>query len=156
MDNKLSNVENKIKELGLQLPEPPKPLAAYIPAKKTGNLVFTAGQLPMVNGELTLKGLLGQDVEINAAYAAAKICTLNALAAIKGVIGDLDQIKQVVRVVGYVASVPTFTQQPAVVNGASELLLEIFGEKGKHARSAVGMAVLPLNAAVEIELTVEI
>ena len=152
----MSNVENKIKELGLQLPEPPKPLAAYIPAKKTGNLVFTAGQLPMVNGELTLKGLLGQDVEINAAYAAAKICTLNALAAIKGVIGDLDQIKQVVRVVGYVASVPTFTQQPAVVNGASELLLEIFGEKGKHARSAVGMAVLPLNAAVEIELTVEI
>jgi len=152
----LSNVENKIKELGLQLPEPPKPLAAYIPAKKTGNLVFTAGQLPMVNGELILKGLLGQDVEINAAYAAAKICTLNALAAIKGVIGDLDQIKQVVRVVGYVASVPTFTQQPAVVNGASELLLEIFGEKGKHARSAVGMAVLPLNAAVEIELTVEI
>ena len=152
----MSNVENKIKELGLQLPEPPKPLAAYIPAKKTGNLVFTAGQLPMVNGELTLKGLLGQDVEIDAAYAAAKICTLNALAAIKGVIGDLDQIKQVVRVVGYVASVPTFTQQPAVVNGASELLLEIFGEKGKHARSAVGMAVLPLNAAVEIELTVEI
>ena len=152
----MSNVENKIKELGLQLPEPPKPLAAYIPAKKTGNLVFTAGQLPMVNGELILKGLLGQDVEIDAAYAAAKICTLNALAAIKGVIGDLDQIKQVVRVVGYVASVPTFTQQPAVVNGASELLLEIFGEKGKHARSAVGMAVLPLNAAVEIELTVEI
>jgi len=152
----LSNVENKIKELGLQLPEPPKPLAAYIPAKKTGNLVFTAGQLPMVNGELILKGLLGQVVEIDAAYAAAKTCTLNALAAIKGVIGDLDQIKQVVRVVGYVASVPTFTQQPAVVNGASELLLEIFGEKGKHARSAVGMAVLPLNAAVEIELTVEI
>ena len=152
----MSNVENKIKELGLQLPEPPKPLAAYIPAKKTGNLVFTAGQLPMVNGELILKGLLGQAVEIDAAYAAAKTCTLNALAAIKGVIGDLDQIKQVVRVVGYVASVPTFTQQPAVVNGASELLLEIFGEKGKHARSAVGMAVLPLNAAVEIELTVEI
>ena len=152
----MSKVENKIKELGLQLPEPPKPLAAYIPAKKTGNLVFTAGQLPMVNGELILKGLLGQDVEIDAAYAAAKTCTLNALAAIKGVIGDLDQIKQVVRVVGYVASVPTFTQQPAVVNGASELLLEIFGEKGMHARSAVGMAVLPLNAAVEIELTVEI
>ncbi len=152
----MSNVENKIKELGLQLPEPPKPLAAYIPAKKTGNLVFTAGQLPMVNGELILKGLLGQDVEINAAYTAAKICTLNALAAIKGVIGDLDQIKQVVKVVGYVASVPTFTQQPADVNGASELLLEIFSEKGKHARSAVGMAVLPLNAAVEIELTVEI
>ena len=152
----MGNIENKIKELGLQLPEPPKPLAAYIPAKQVGNLVFTAGQLPMVNGEIILKGLLGQDVEIDSAYNAAKICTLNALSAIKGVIGDLDKIKQVVRVVGYVASVPTFTQQPAVVNGASELLLEIFGENGKHARSAVGMAVLPLNAAVEIELTVEI
>ncbi len=152
----MNNIENKIKELGLQLPEPPKPLAAYIPAKQAGNLVFTAGQLPMVNGEIILKGLLGQDVEIEPAYNAAKICTLNALSAIKGVIGDLDKIKQVVRVVGYVASVPTFTQQPAVVNGASEFLLEIFGDKGKHARSAVGIAVLPLNAAVEIELTVEV
>ena len=152
----MNNIENKIKELGLQLPEPPKPLAAYIPAKQAGNLVFTAGQLPTVNGEIILKGLLGQDVEIEPAYNAAKICTLNALSAIKGVIGDLDKIKQVVRVVGYVASVPTFTQQPAVVNGASEFLLEIFGDKGKHARSAVGMAVLPLNAAVEIELTVEV
>ena len=152
----MSNIENKIKELGLQLPEPPKPLAAYIPAKQAGNLVFTAGQLPIVNGEIILKGLLGQDVEIEPAYNAAKICTLNALSAIKGVIGDLDKIKQVVRVVGYVASVPTFTQQPAIVNGASEFLLEIFGDKGKHARSAVGMAVLPLNAAVEIELTVEV
>ena len=152
----MSNIENKIKELGLQLPEPPKPLAAYTPAKQTGKLVFTAGQLPMVNGEIILKGLLGQDVEIEPAYNAAKICTLNALSAIKGVIGDLDKIKQVVRVVGYVASVQTFTQQPAVVNGASEFLLEVFGDKGKHARTAVGMAVLPLNAAVEIELTVEV
>jgi enamine deaminase RidA (YjgF/YER057c/UK114 family) len=152
----MSSIEIKIKQLGLQLPDAPKPLAAYIPAKQTGNLVFTAGQLPMVNGELISKGLLGQDVEIDEANKAARICTLNALAAIKGVIGDLDRIKQIVRVVGYVASVPTFTQQPAVVNGASELLLEIFGENGKHARSAVGMAVLPLNASVEIELTVEV
>ena len=149
-------VESKIEQIGLTLPDAPKPVAAYIPAKQTGNLVFTAGQLPMVNGELISKGLLGQDVEIDEANKAARICTLNALSAIKGVIGDLDQIKQIVRVVGYVASVSTFTQQPAVVNGASELLLEIFGEKGKHARSAVGMAVLPLNASVEIELTVEI
>jgi enamine deaminase RidA (YjgF/YER057c/UK114 family) len=149
-------VEMKLNQLGLNLPDAPKPVAAYIPAKQTGNLVFTAGQLPMVNGELISKGLLGQDVEIDEANKAARICTLNALAAIKGVIGDLDRIKQIVRVVGYVASVPTFTQQPAVVNGASELLLEIFGENGKHARSAVGMAVLPLNASVEIELTVEI
>ena len=149
-------VEMKLNQLGLNLPDAPKPVAAYIPAKQTGNLVFTAGQLPMVNGELIFKGLLGQDVEIDEANKAARICTLNALAAIKGVIGDLDRIKQIVRVVGYVASVPTFTQQPAVVNGASELLLEIFGENGKHARSAVGMAALPLNASVEIELTVEI
>jgi enamine deaminase RidA (YjgF/YER057c/UK114 family) len=152
----MSQIEDKLNLLELKLPEVSKPVAAYIPAKQTGNLVFTAGQLPMVNGELISKGLLGQDVEIDEANKAARICTLNALAAIKGVIGDLDRIKQIVRVVGYVASVPTFTQQPAVVNGASELLLEIFGENGKHARSAVGMAVLPLNASVEIELTVEI
>ena len=152
----MSRIELKLKELGILLPEPAKPVAAYIPAKQTGKLIFTAGQLPMVQGELISKGLLGQDVEIEEANKAARICTLNALAAIKGVIGDLDRIKQIVRVVGYVASVPTFTQQPAVVNGASELLLEIFGENGKHARSAVGMAVLPLNASVEIELTVEI
>ena len=152
----MGKVESKLSELKLSLPDAPKPVAAYIPAKQTGKLVFTAGQLPMVNGELISKGLLGQDVEIDEANKAARICTLNALAAIKGVIGDLDRIKQIVRVVGYVASIPTFTQQPAVVNGASELLLEIFGENGKHARSAVGMAVLPLNASVEIELTVEI
>ena len=152
----MGKVESKLSELKLLLPEAPKPVAAYIPAKQTGKLVFTAGQLPMVNGELISKGLLGQDVEIDEANKAARICTLNALAAIKGVIGDLDRIKQIVRVVGYVASVPTFTQQPAVVKGASELLLEIFGDAGKHARSAVGMAVLPLNASVEIELTVEI
>ena len=152
----MGEMEIKLEKMGIVLPEIPKPVAAYIPAKQTGNLVFTAGQLPMVNGELISKGLLGQDVEIDEANKAAKICTLNALAAIKGVIGDLDRIKQIVRVVGYVASVPTFTQQPAVVNGASELLLEIFGENGKHARSAVGIAVLPLNASVEIELTVEV
>jgi enamine deaminase RidA (YjgF/YER057c/UK114 family) len=150
------NIENRLGQIGLKLPDAPKPVAAYTPAKQTGNLVFTAGQLPMVNGELISKGLLGQDVEIDEANKAARICTLNALAAIKGVIGDLDRIKQIVRVVGYVASVPTFTQQPAVVNGASELLLQIFGENGKHARSAVGMAVLPLNASVEVELTVEV
>ena len=153
---KMGKLESRLNQLKLALPAVPKPVAAYIPAKQSGKLVFTAGQLPMVNGELISKGLLGQDVDIDEANNAARICTLNALAAIKGVIGDLDRIKQIVRVVGYVASVPTFTQQPAVVNGASELRLEIFGENGKHARSAVGMAVLPLNASVEIELTVEV
>ena len=154
--NLMYSINDRLLELGISIPSSPTPLAAYIPAKQSGILVFTAGQLPMVNGELISKGLLGQDVEIDEANKAARICTINALAAIKGVIGDLDRIKQIVRVVGYVASVPTFTQQPAVVNGASELLLEIFGEAGKHARSAVGMAVLPLNASVEIELTVEV
>ncbi len=152
----MSTIEKKILSLGFTLPDTPTPLASYLPAKQSGILIFTAGQLPMVNGALISTGHLGQDVEIEDAKNAARVCTLNALAAIKGVIGDLDRIKQVVRVVGYVASIPTFTQQPAVVNGASELLLEIFGEKGKHARSAVGMAVLPLNASVEIELTVEV
>jgi len=152
----VKSFEASLELLGLSLPPIPNPVAAYIPAKQVGKLVFTAGQLPTVNGEVISKGLLGQDVEIDEANKAARICTLNALAAVKGVIGDLDRIKQIVRVVGYVASVSTFTQQPAVVNGASELLLEIFGENGKHARSAVGMAVLPLNASVEIELTVEV
>ena len=152
----MSRIELKLKELGILLPEPAKPVAAYVPAKQSGKLVFTSGQLPMVNGDLISTGLLGQDVEVEEASTAARVCTLNALAAIKGVIGDLDRIKQIVRVVGYVSSVSTFTQQPAVVNGASELLLEIFGEAGKHARSAVGMAVLPLNASVEIELIIEV
>jgi enamine deaminase RidA (YjgF/YER057c/UK114 family) len=152
----MGRVEDRIISLGLVLPEVPAPLAAYIPAKKTGQVIFTAGQLPLLKGELICKGLLGQDVDVEQAYQAARICTLNALAAIKGVVKDLDQIVQVVRVVGYVASTSTFTQQPAIVNGASELLLEIFGEVGKHARSAVGVASLPLNASVEIELTVEV
>ena len=152
----MGKVEDRLKSFGLVLPELPTPLAAYIPAKKTGQVIFTAGQLPILKGELICKGLLGQDVDVEQAYQAARICTLNALAAIKVVVKDLDQIVQVVRVVGYVASTSTFTQQPAIVNGASELLLEIFGEVGKHARSAVGVASLPLNASVEIELTVEV
>ena len=153
---KLSRIESKIQMLGLILPEIPKPLASYVPAKQSGKLVFTAGQLPLVKGDLVSKGILGQDVLVEEAHKAAQICTLNALAAIKGVIVDLDRINQVVKVDGYVASTSTFTQQPAIINGASELLLEIFGEAGKHARSAVGMAVLPLNASVEVELIVEV
>ena len=152
----MGKVEDRLKSLGMVLPEVPAPLAAYVPAKKVGQVIFTAGQLPLLKGELICKGLLGQDVDVEQAYQAARICTLNALAAIKGIVKDLDQIVQVIRVVGYVASTSTFTQQPAIVNGASELLLEIFGEVGKHARSAVGVASLPLNASVEIELTVEV
>jgi enamine deaminase RidA (YjgF/YER057c/UK114 family) len=152
----MSRVEETIFNLGFSIPEIPKPLATYLPAKQSGKLIFTAGQLPVIQGEVMSKGLLGKDLDVEDAKKAARICTLNALSAIKGVIGDLDRIKQVVRVVGYVASIPSFTQQPAVVNGASELLLEIFGEAGKHARSAVGITALPLNASVEIELTVEV
>ena len=152
----MGKIEEKLNSLGIQLPEPAKPLAAYIPAKQTGNLVFTAGQLPLVDGNLTATGHLGKDIDVETAKAAARICVINALSAVKGVIGDLDKIKQVVRVVGYVASTPEFIQQPAVINGASELLLEIFEDAGRHARSAVGVAVLPLNAAVEVELTVEV
>ena len=152
----MSKVEEKILELGLELPKISTPIASYIPAKKVGNLVFTSGQLPMVNGEVTITGFLGKEVSIEDANRAAQVCTLNALAAIKGVIGDLDQIKSIIRVVGYVASTPEFTKQPAVVNGASDLLLQIFGDEGKHARSAIGVSALPLNAPVEIELTVEI
>jgi enamine deaminase RidA (YjgF/YER057c/UK114 family) len=152
----MSKVEEKILELGLELPKISTPIASYIPAKKVGNLVFTSGQLPMVNGELTITGFLGKEVSIEDANRAAQVCTLNALAAVKGVIGDLDQIKSIIRVVGYVASTPEFTKQPAVVNGASDLLLQIFGDEGKHARSAIGVSALPLNAPVEIELTVEI
>jgi len=152
----VSKVEEKILELGLELPKISTPIASYIPAKKVGNLVFTSGQLPMFNSELTITGFLGKEVSIEDANRAAQVCTLNALAAVKGVIGDLDQIKSIIRVVGYVASTPEFTKQPAVVNGASDLLLQIFGDEGKHARSAIGVSVLPLNAPVEIELTVEI
>jgi len=149
-------IENRIKELGFQLPSESKAIASYVPAKRAGNLVFTSGQLPIRDGELISKGIISGDSEIELAYECAQICVLNALTAIRGLIGDLDEIKQVVKVVGFVASSSNFFNQPKVVNGASELLIQIFGEKGKHSRSAVGVAALPLNATVEIELIVEI
>ena len=151
-----STIENRLTELNLTLPAVAKPVAAYIPAKRSGNLVFTSGQLPTVYGQLIAEGILGVDVEVEQAYACAKQCALNALAAIKEVIGDLDKVSQIVKVTGYVASHPSFTNQSAVVNGASELLAEIFGARAHHARSSIGMAALPLNAPVEIELIVEV
>ena len=142
--------------MGFVLPETSKPLAAYIPAVQSGNLVFTSGQLPMIDGSLAETGKVGGSVSPERAKELATVCALNALAAVKTVIGDLDKIKRVVKVVGFVSSVPEFSGQPGVVNGASEFLGEVFGDKGIHARSAIGVAVLPLDAPVEIELIVEV
>ena len=148
--------EEKLKSLGLTLPLTPKPVAAYIPAIQAENMVYTSGQLPVVAGELKFKGKLGKEISKEQGYEAAKICALNALSAIKSVIGELDRIEQIVKVVGFVGSAEGFTDQPAVINGASEFLKELFGDKGSHARSAVGMAELPLGAAVELEMIVKV
>ena len=150
------SVEQRLSELGLRLPSLPKPVAAYIPAVVTGNLVYTSGQLPFVDGKLLGAGKVGAEVSPEDAAEYAKTCALNALAAAESVIGSLDRVTRIVKVVGFVASAPGFTGQPGVVNGASELLGEIFGEPGQHARSAVGVAVLPLDAPVEVELILEI
>ncbi|MER5806786.1 RidA family protein [Streptomyces sp. NPDC002033] len=149
-------VEARIAELGLTLPEVVPPLATYQPAVRSGAYVYTAGQLPMVQGKLPLTGKVGAEVSAEQAKELAATCALNALAAVKSVVGDLDKIARVVKVVGFVASAPDFTAQPGVLNGASELLGEILGEKGVHARSAVGVAVLPLDAPVEVEIQVEL
>jgi len=151
----MTDVRAKLAELGLTLPVAAKPVAAYVPAIRTGNLVFTAGQLPLVNGEMAGTGKVGGEVTVEEAKKLAEICALNCLAAVETV-ADVNKIIKVVRVVGYVNGIAGFTTQPAVVNGASELYLHIWGEAGKHARSAVGIAELPLNAPVEIELAVEI
>ena len=142
-------------ELGLTLPAVVPPVAAYVPASRTGNLIYTAGQLPMRAGALLATGKVGDQVTAEQAYEAAQQCALNALAAAASLAGGLDNITRIVKVVGFVASTPDFTGQPGVVNGASELLGKVFGEAGIHARSAVGVAVLPLDAAVEVELIVE-
>lgn len=151
----MSDVRAKLALLGLALPVAAKPVAAYVPAIKTGNLVFTAGQLPLVNGKISLTGKVGGNVTPEQAKEMAQICALNALAAVETV-ANVDDIVKVVRVVGYVNGVTGFINPPVVVNGASELYLHIWGEAGKHARSALGVAELPLDAPVEIELTVEL
>ena len=151
----MTDVRAKLAEVGLTLPVAAKPVAAYVPAIRTGNIVFTAGQLPLVNGAIPTTGKVGDKVTIEEAKKLAEVCALNALAAVETV-ADVNKIVKVVRVVGYVNGVAGFTSQPAVVNGASELFIHIFGEAGKHARSAVGIAELPLDAPVELELTVEI
>lgn len=152
----MSTPEERIAELGLTLPSDSPPLAAYVPVVRSGDLVFTAGQLPRRDGELVATGKVGAEVTPEVAAEAAAACALNALAAIKGEVGDLSAVRRVVKVVVFVASAPDFTGQPGVANGASELLGKVFGDAGVHARSAVGVAVLPLDVPVEVELVAEV
>ena len=151
--------EKRLAELGITLPEVAAPVAAYVPAVQTGNYIYTSGQLPFVEGKLPATGKVGEGdglISADDAAAYARTCALNALAAVRSVTGSLDSISRIVKVVGFVASDPSFTGQPAVINGASSVLGEIFGDAGVHARSAVGVAVLPLDSPVEVELVVEL
>lgn len=152
----MSTPEERLADLGLSVPEVAKPVAAYIPAVRTGNHVYTSGQLPLREGELITTGKVGGEVSPEQAYDCARQCALNALAAVRAELGDLSSIKRIVKVVAFVSSTPDFTGQPGVANGASELFGEVFGEAGRHARSAVGVPVLPLDAPVEVELVVEV
>jgi len=148
--------EARLAALGLTLPPVATPLAAYVPAVRSGPYVYTAGQLPLANGKLLMTGRVGAQVSVEEAASLARTCALNALAAVASVTGGLSAVTQIVKIVGFVASDPSFTGQPLVVNGASELMLEVFGDAGRHARSAVGVAVLPLDAPVEVELIAEV
>ncbi|MBI3356109.1 MAG: RidA family protein [Nitrospirae bacterium] len=148
--------ESRLKEIGLTLPVPPKPVATYIPAVRAGDLLFLSGVLPSQDGQLVMTGKLGQPLTIAQGMEAAKVAVLNALAIIRSEVGSLDRVKRIVKMVGHIASAPGFTDQPQVLNGASDLLVAIFGEAGRHARVAVGAAELPRQAPVEIELIVQI
>jgi enamine deaminase RidA (YjgF/YER057c/UK114 family) len=150
------SVEERLASLGLNLPSVATPVANYVPAVRTGNLVYTSGQIPTESGELRIRGSVGLDITEDEAIGAAQTACLNALAAVKSVVGDLELVERVVRVTGYVASADGFTDQPTVVNGASDLLVEIFGDRGRHSRAAVGVYQLPRDAPVEIELVVQV
>ncbi|MCS7135868.1 MAG: RidA family protein [Nitrososphaerota archaeon] len=147
--------ESRLRELGYSLPEPPKPIAAYVPSVKVGKLLFVSGVLPLVNNELLYVGKLGKEVTLEQGYEAAKVAALNALSIIKSSLGSLEKVRKVVRLVGYVASAEGFVEQSKVVNGASELLIQVFGEKGKHSRVVVGVTELPRGAPVEIDMIVQ-
>ncbi|MCL1805122.1 MAG: RidA family protein [Clostridiales bacterium] len=152
----MPKIEKKMEEMGLKLPGVAKPLAAYVPGVMDGKTIYTSGQLPSVDGKPAYTGHVGAECSPEDAYEAAKICALNALAIVKDLAGDLDNVEQVVKVTGFVSSAPGFNGQPGVVNGASELLAKIFEEKGAHARSAVGVSELPLNVPCELEMIVKI
>lgn len=149
-------INEKLQEMGIEIPEAPKPLASYIAATVVGELVYTAGQIPIEKGKLKFEGIVGKDISTDKAQQAAKVCAINCLSVIKSEIGDLDRIEQIVKVTVFVASVENYTDQPKVANGASDFLVEVFGEKGKHVRSAVGVSSLPINAPVEIEMIAKI
>lgn len=151
----MGHIDARLAELGITLPAVATPVAAYVPAMTSGSLLFTAGQLPFVDGALLAVGKVGAEVSASQAAGLARVCALNALAAAHSVLGSLDKVTRVVKVNGFVASTPDFIGQPQVLNGASEVLAEIFGDKGQHARAAVGVAVLPLDAPVEVELILE-
>src|SRR4030042_2039760 len=148
--------EDKLKQLGVQLPEVPTPLGSYVPCVQTGNLVFLSGILPLREGKLTRTGRVGENIRLDEAKEDAKTAVLNALPVLKVNIGSLDKVKRCIKITGYVASEPDFTEQPKVLNAASDLLFEIFGEKGRHVRSAIGVNVLPLNSPLEIEFIFEV
>ena len=150
-------IEDKLAEMGVTIPDPKPALGSYVPAVQTGSLVFVSGNLPIqADGSMLHSGKLGEDVSVEEGYAAAKQCAINCLSAAKGIIGDLNNVQQVVKLRVLVNSSPDFTDQPAVANGASDLLVELFGESGKHARAAVGVAALPLGVSVEVELVLEV
>lgn len=148
--------EEKLHELQIELPKPPSPIAAYVPAVVADGWAYTSGQIPLLDGKLAWQGKVGETVDEASAYAAARLCAINCLAALKSALGELDRIERVVKVVGFVNSASGFTGQPKVINGASELIGQVFGEVGKHARSAVGVSELPLNAPCEVEMIVKL
>lgn len=147
--------EFRAQKLGINIPPAAAPAAAYLPAVRSGNLIFVSGQLPNKDGKL-IKGILGKDLGVEEGYEAARLCAISCLGAVKDIVGSLDEIERIVKITGFVASTPEFTQQPQVVNGASELMQQIFAEKGAHARAAIGMSSLPLGVAVEVEMIVEV
>ncbi|MEO9294235.1 MAG: RidA family protein [Nitrososphaera sp.] len=149
-------IEEVLSSLGIVLPSPPAPAGSYVPVVVTGNLAFVAGQIPMEAGKVKFTGKVGKDLSIEAGQQAAHLCTINALAQLKVALGNLDRVKRIVKVTGFVNCEPAFTEQPKVVNGSSDLLVQVFGEKGKHARAAVGVSSLPLDSAVEVEFVAEI
>ncbi|MCL6478082.1 MAG: RidA family protein [Peptococcaceae bacterium] len=148
--------EEKLKEMGIDLPPVPKPVAAYVPAVRVGQYIYTSGQIPFVDGDLKYKGKVGGELTESQGYEAARICAVNCLSAVKELVGSLDNIERIVKVSGFVNSAPGFVNQPKVINGASDLLGQVFGEAGQHARAAVGVSELPLGAAVEVEMVVKL